>query len=51
MRPKQTSADLLRFVLSVKLRKPRRKLRLKVSIYAPSPTLASGADLVFDSVL
>ena len=31
-RPKQTSADLLRFVLSVKLRKPRGELKLKVSI-------------------
>jgi hypothetical protein len=31
-RPRQTSADLLRFVLTVKLRKPRGKLKLKVSL-------------------
>ena len=35
-RPKQISADLLRFVLSVKLRRPRGKLKLKVSIIRSS---------------
>ena len=34
-RPKQISVDLLRFALSVKLRKPRGKLKLKVSNAPP----------------
>jgi hypothetical protein len=51
-RPKQISADLLRFVLNGKLRKPRGKLKLKVSIYTLFPSAITGPDSdIFDSVL